>query len=166
VGQVKAFPARYDYEAQKTVKAAWIELTKMGTAAFPLLVEHLDDQRYCDSRDLAGDMYNFTVAAACRCILRDQLEPYHDFLGGRTGLEHLEEYSYVHEVIGNKDTARTWLASHRNQQLWELQAEAIEWLLKIIPNYDDNEDIEVEALRQLLAQLRQEKQPLSGNEHE
>lgn len=44
-------PQGYDLGAQKRVHEAWDKLDELGFAAFPQLVQHFEDERYCTTED-------------------------------------------------------------------------------------------------------------------
>lgn len=58
------FPRSYDHTAQKTVEQASDELLKLGFAAIPVLVQHLEDREYCRTRSFSIHV-DLTVGDEC-----------------------------------------------------------------------------------------------------
>ena len=65
------FPEQYDHVAQEKVNAAIKKLKTHPLKAIPLLIDYVDDKRYCRS-EMHSRLLNFTVGQQCFKIL-DQI---------------------------------------------------------------------------------------------
>ncbi|MBS0264086.1 MAG: hypothetical protein JSS02_19275, partial [Planctomycetes bacterium] len=71
-----AFPGDYDKHADEVVKSAGDKLISYGTAAFPMLIEHFQDERFSHVIDTPAGEMTAPVSRACRSIIECQLEVY------------------------------------------------------------------------------------------
>ena len=160
------YPKGYDHEAQTRVWNAWCELSRIGIRAFPYLIEHFDDDRYCFTED-AGPVYcNWTVGHACSDIFICHLQPY-DFVshfalsGGDSRFERKRPYYWVHYNLRTSAGAKLWWETRKDKSLRELQIETLEWVIaeeaKTPAIYSD---LERAYLNDELTTLRARKTPL------
>ena len=159
VGIVESFPSDYDQSKQIPVDAAIAQLSSMGKEAWLPLIEQFENQAYCKTKEVADFEYNFSVAQMSQWILKNTIEQYHDCLGGG-GDTHLDTGSYARNHLPDKTTALEWQRQHHTLQLWEVQVEAIEWLLR---NQDVADEIDdPDALRNRCKEIQARKAPVFG----
>jgi hypothetical protein len=158
-------PAKYDMAAQKQIHDAWDQLVQKGLDAFPSLIGHLDDKRYCTSAEFDDWWSNFTVGNICLQILTKNIEPWGRFMKGARGPTDVRP-SYADYHLATTDAARRWYAAHKGTSLREIQVEALEWTIdqeskRIRPrNKQDVDKQDLAHLRELLAKLRTSDRPL------
>ena len=113
-------------------RQAFAELTKLKDLAFPLLVEHLDDQR--QSINFRNHVADNSVGSACYHILYFQLQdrpPGYSRYGymrlGRDGQRHVQPYwsGTPFDEVGVKQ----WLADNQHLNYAEKQIKCLNWLL-------------------------------------
>jgi hypothetical protein len=66
-------PKDYDYKAQQIVSDAEEKLKSMGKDAFPILIEHFNDERYSKSMSTSL-LRSFTVGEICQKIIENQVD--------------------------------------------------------------------------------------------
>ena len=117
------FPVDYDVDAQKRIAAARQVLQDDIEGSLPYLVGALDDKRYCMTIDWAeGDEYhNCSVGTICRDVIASQLEVYRDKIRF-SGPGHWHHYDYR--------ISKEWWGQRKSSRLSDLQAEAIDWVIK------------------------------------
>jgi hypothetical protein len=148
------YPANYNRESQKKVRAAWRKLRDLGPRAFPYLFDHLDDNHYSFTADAGESDYNWSVGRACFDIVRCQLEP---FSVGRRP----QPPNYTFHNLGKPANARKWWVTHKSKSLHELQVEAVEWVLSEIERTPDRyTEATRKDLKDSLRNLRTSKTPL------
>lgn len=115
------------YEAQiwKAVDA----LNAQGIRAFPLLISHFDDDRFCCCEDslASRDTYHRSVGYVCHIIVERQVHKYArwDVRDPRGTPGH----AWISVPKGKKD-AQTWQVSNLNKRLWELQADTVRRVIR------------------------------------
>jgi hypothetical protein len=98
------------------------ELHALGVEAFPHLIAHYDDERYCCCEDsLASDeVYHLTVGDVCRIILERQVRTFVPWkVADPRGTP---DFSGSSAVPPNKKEAQAWWEANDKQALWQLQA--------------------------------------------
>jgi hypothetical protein len=108
------------------------ELKKCGKAAFPHLLEHLDDKRQSVAfrRGIPHD-----VGDACFCIIREQVfclpEGYEGsfYRTGADGRLHERPY-FLKTALFDRRSVKSWLDARRDKSLEEIQVEALRWLIQ------------------------------------
>ena len=112
----------FDWEKQRKVHSAMDELVNMGTRAFPALVRHLEDKRYCTTLSYSTWVHR-SVGEICALILSMQLEVY-------TWFDEKPDKGYVAFHLGDPKRRELWLKEHGSKSLAELQAEVLEWAIE------------------------------------
>ncbi len=160
------FPPNYDIGAQKGICNAINLLVASGQTDFPDLVAHLDDNRYSLTWNPYGSgCGNYSVSLVCYFILSEQIDVYQDCIIAVDGATLAVDLSYVYQHLSDKDNRDLWLAEHREQDLWKIQREAIQWLLAsektFIANGDLQEgNVDAKMLRERIKSLEASHQPI------
>jgi hypothetical protein len=113
-------PPTYDEAAQEKIEEAVEELKKLGTAAFPYLIKHRNDKRYCRSYP-TSIVRDFTVGETCMEILCSQV----DSFDGR--YEYKGMPSYSGSVI--ERDPKKWWKQHSSLTVTEMRIEALKWTI-------------------------------------
>ena len=121
----------YDRTAQLKVLEAWAALLKEDTDAFPQLVSHTNDERYCCTvRGPNGDV-NLSVGIVCRNIINNRIAIYNDVL------DHAAPGAAPRSFTDNK--LAEWLAKNRHRTLLDMQIGAAEHALTELKNPSEYE---------------------------
>ncbi|MFN0021700.1 MAG: hypothetical protein ACKVP0_25920 [Pirellulaceae bacterium] len=157
-------PHDYDRAAQKKVDEAIEKLKSLGKAAFPILVEHVDDPEYSKSISSAV-LLSRSVGAVCSDIVEDQvdLSPMHyKTRKGSDGRQHGFHRSYFGKYWSGTTTRREmlekWWKDNSEKSLQEMQIEALESAISDelsigFPTKRD-EERHLKPLQKLLAEVR------------
>jgi len=97
-------------------------LTQLGTSAFPQLIAHFDDPRFCCTEDAmaSDDVYHRSVGYACRRILISQVHRQ----AAWPGPDPRSSPGYGRGIVPLKKTdAEAWWQLQCDKTLRELQAE-------------------------------------------
>jgi hypothetical protein len=152
-------PPGFDRKKQEHVHDAREKLTQLGPQAFPFLIERWDDKRYCMTTEnsLSGYPHNRTVGYVCRAIIFDQLQPYGFYPAsdedprGKPGRP-----SYPTTFLDSEKTARRWWEKHMGATLYQMQREALEWVIaeeaKRPRDFTDKERRALQSRRKELAE--------------
>ncbi len=114
----------YDKSADEAVEAAGDKLIGYGTAAFPMLFEHFEDQRFSHVTETSGGDTTAPVGSACRSIIECQLEVYR-----KIGIYPRMVPSYFWDVVDKDEKPDEWWKSHKMMSLQEIQIEGVEWAI-------------------------------------
>jgi len=158
------YPPGYDFSAQDHVDGAWQWLSDQGPRAFPYLLAHMDDKRYCLTADSGDSDVNWSVGKACHDIFRCNLQPYGDFFTADHRIESRNRPSYMKKFnLADHEAAKKWWEARKEKSLRELQIEALEWTIaeeaKTPEKFTDKERT---YLHDLLANLRTADKPLDA----
>jgi len=170
-GKDAEYPAGYDSEAQKRVRTAFSRLRDLGLAAFPQLLEHVNDADYSMTGDGGATDVNRSVGSVCFYLLDAQLTPY----GARSivseaGRDPREnplrpDYFEAHGFFDSKSSQKWW-QSHNGKSLRELQIEVLEWTIAAEDAKPGIYSKEEHAyLASILDKLRTSKEPLEPHRH-
>lgn len=108
------------YRVRETAQS----IMTFGPAAFPILMNHVDDDRYSFARRTpSGPMRNFDVGSSCGFIVEWELEVYE-----KVGVYPRMEPSYFREVV-DAPNWNDWWSNHRHKSLVDLQIEATRWAI-------------------------------------
>lgn len=121
-------PSNYDWAEQANKWKLIGTLLDHIEEAWPELVSHLDDKRYCMTvtNHLFGYNYNWTVGDVCQILLaRNLSQPYWEALKPGS----LEVYRKLRRpgFAAPKDRLKEWCAQYRSEKLFQLQIKACEW---------------------------------------
>lgn len=118
------YPANYDWSEQERIRNSWMHLLENAREAFPALVEHLDDERYClTMANFSDETSNYTVAGICRITLAHLIE----FLPGPQTYEVRFFY-----LPGPAADLKQWFETRRLMSLAELQREYAEYVVNYL----------------------------------
>lgn len=114
-----------ELENLKPVRAAYKNLTKHFTIALPLLIKNRNDVRYSYPQEhpSSGVFENQTVGAACRSIIQRKV-----LLQNPMVID-----SRFIAVWHTLPIDRAWYEKSKGQSLYEIQRDALDWLLKQPP---------------------------------
>ena len=128
--RVASLPEGFTKKAQDEVYMALSKILIAGVDAIPHLIEHLEDKRYCLTWDYDGDgPRNATVRNVCWMVLHRQIDMNEQYLLFGAREIHFGTFSYVSQNIGDRAKGREWWQQHKSKQLWEIQSEALTWLV-------------------------------------
>lgn len=129
-----AFPKDYDDKAQEKVETARKNLIAMKEAAFPVLIDHVNDKGY--SRTISTSILrSLSVGEVCFMIIQEQVDvagmPYKSRRGA-DGMEHVYRGYFSRYSKGawcSQEGLKKWWAEHQNQSLKVMQIEALNWAI-------------------------------------
>jgi hypothetical protein len=113
----------YSQAERDRVRRVWDHIVDLGSAAFPVLVEHSGDRRYCTT-EVLNDWKNLTVGDVCRRTIQVQVEIYHNSIDESPG----DVLRYV--PTGPRESLVKWWKENEKLSLSEIQARAVEWALQ------------------------------------
>ncbi|GEM_PF-3191762 len=153
-------PDGYDEKAQELVEEAQTKLLAKGTAAFPLLIAHQEDARYCGTYP-TSILRDFTVGEICLQIIERQIDLRLGSYKGRTGADGEShgppDYLQEHRPLDR------WWAKRSHLSLRDIQIEVMEWTITQereigFPDAKSKKDW-LDPLVAKLAELRSEEPP-------
>ena len=158
-------PPGFDREKQKLVRKAVCDLESLGPRAFPFLIDHWDDKRYCltVSEGINGYCRNQTVGETCEMIVFNQIQPFGKWQGiNDAGLKYVWRPDYPVHFLSSKKDAKKWCEERKCKTLAEIQLEVLDWVIA-----EEGKDISAEErnrLQELRKKLVASKEPiLRGN---
>lgn len=138
------FDPKFDWQEDNRVWEATELLIRRAEAAWPELVSHLDDKRYCITlRSFSGYTYTWTVGDMCgRIISKNLCKAYYQTLQASFGARNVNARN-VHSRMslpriprGTK-TLKEWCEDRSKKKLYELQIELCEWAIQELAKPDD-----------------------------
>jgi hypothetical protein len=134
------FEKSYDWKDQKRVEKAIQLLVDHVEEAWPELVNHYSDNRYCITYEAFDNATNFTVGGVCHWIIADALtEPSLRNWPRRAGIHVL--FRLREPLLDPNEDLQKWCLARRDKKLYELQIEvcqiAIAKVPTIIPELSD-----------------------------
>lgn len=161
-------PPGFDPKEQTRVAEVCRKLKEAGTAAFPSLIDHFEDQRYSVSLEQcsSGAARHVSVGEVCHMLIMDQLQPYGFYSRGGDELGRPRRSFY--DLPDSKKEATEWWSKHQHQTLDQLQLEVLDWVIAREDEGQENGKPYPEPERQYLRDLRKKlsegKKPLpAGN---
>jgi hypothetical protein len=125
------FDKNYDWHEQERVKRTIQRLVEHADDAWPEIIDHLDDKRYCMTYESMEQPRNFTVGEICRQIISDTLS-WGYMRHWSDEVEYGREQSFhrmsCSDVARNGDL-KAWCESRSAKKLYELQIEMCEWAM-------------------------------------
>ena len=99
-------------------------LHEMGLRAFPQLIAHFDDKRFCCLEDsmASDDVHHRSVGFVCWIIVRSQVKKYVPWEGPDP--RGLPGYASC-TLPSDKKEAESWWKANQTKSLWELQIENV-----------------------------------------
>lgn len=145
----------FDHDRQYRVMRARDELIREGFKAFPKLVDHLDDRRYCLTRGGGASWVNLSVGDVCREIIALQVQVYQPLIDS---LRHNK--LRLIWVPRSKD----WWLVHKDVTLREIQLEGVKEAIKYegereIGTKDERVAV-LDGLNRLARRLEEKKEPI------
>lgn len=131
------FPPGFDEPENKRVIAVIDSLFDEGVAAFPYLIDALDDGRYSYTIVYPRYAHHWDVREVCYNIIQSQVEVFRQF--ARHLNVELEYPSWLpvpqprihHWPEGAKGFMEKWWMPRKSMTLIELQREAVEWAVEM-----------------------------------
>lgn len=154
-GYEVTYPKDFDREKEKLVLVAWTSLIEIGTRAFPVLIDHLGDQRYSYT-SVGNSPPTYTVGRVCREILITQVCVHNAILGREPGRDG---YFPTNEKI------REWWNTNRRRTLREMQLEAARWALTHECNREQLSIYSIGSREQRVAAMERLVKRLEGSDH-
>lgn len=123
-----------EQERFQRCQKAFDELTAYKLAAFPILIEHLEDPR--QSINFRNHHLGNSVGHACQGILyfqlQDQPDDYSEYgysRPGRDGQDHPKPY-WKGTPFDDAGGVKPWLEENKNLKYAEMQIKCLQWLLE------------------------------------
>ena len=125
------FEADYDWTDCDRVLRVVQQAVDAVEELWPVLVEHLEDQRYCISCAVGEKPRNFTVGKICQNIISNALSEAYIPCGPKgKGVFHR---LYMPDVArGDAAALKAWCKERSGKKLYELQIEMCEWAISTV----------------------------------
>lgn len=131
-------PQDYDEAAQQVIQEKLLVLTRAGEKAIPMLINHIDDDRYCLTELHYSGYCNRTVGDMCLRIIRSHIDgPIQRFNRftkhkndpeGRSSRPSYVDLLYAKQILGTKEKWGKWWQSNNND-LAQIQLKALNWAI-------------------------------------
>lgn len=160
------FPEDFDWTEGNRVLRAVRQAVDEVEELWPVLVEHLEDPRYCVSCRIEDISYNFTVGKICRYIISNALsEAYYPCRPKVKKWWIVSNRLSMPEVArGDGKALKAWCKQRSDKKLYELQIEMCQWAISTVAELDgvseEDKSKSIEAIRAKIAALRESKQPV------
>lgn len=164
--RMPVFPPSFDWEEYKRVIAAIDELEKRLAEnveeVWPILVDHMCDPEYSFTVDAYDSAYNYSRGYVCYCLARSWVN------GVYAGLMPMDRPLYQYQAPHSMDpkALQKWCRERRDKKLYEIQIEAGEWALSIIPTESemDEEDQQraIKEIQKRIDRISKSKKPIAG----
>lgn len=136
VRRTPTFAANFDWSEDARVWKALELVIQRAEEAWPELVGHLDDDRYCLTyRSFSGFTYDDTVGTMCRTIiLRNLSRGYFESVRPQLKAPHLAllEAGFLRDP----KRLKAWCEERRDKKLYELQIEMCDWAITEVATSD------------------------------
>lgn len=158
------FEKDYDWREQTRIQESIQILIDHVEDAWPALVQHLGDKRYCLTVSMDGDAGNLSVGSVCEAIITANL----CMLYGGCLPDAAEDlrWSLRFPDILYETSVKSWCEKRKNKQLWQLQIEVAEWVVQQVKNCreegleDSDRRTSVNALTTKLRKTRESRKPV------
>jgi hypothetical protein len=128
-GLTPGLPPGFEMKEQRRVRDVVGELKKLGTAAFPYLIERFDDKSYSATVEhfYSSEASHWSVGRMCQAIIEDQLQPY----GLYSKADDPPTYPRrpVYPLPEGKAEAAKWWDGNKKKDLRQLQLEVLDWVI-------------------------------------
>jgi len=129
-GPIK-LPPGYDLNAQQKIEQTQAKLVSLGKAAFPALIEHMNDAGYSLSVETSV-VRGLSVGEVCFLIIEHQVDPSpmrYKLRDGADGNSHSYKgyFSQYFRKSMDREGMRRWWEKHQKLTLREMRIEAYEW---------------------------------------
>lgn len=158
------FPTDFNWaEYSRTVKAI-TEVVNNAEEVFPSIVEHMTDEDYCITVSIYGQPINASVGEVCFRIARSWIN--RGYMGRMPeGSRPIVNYQAPFNMQALE--FREWFREkYINMLLYELQIEAAEWSISIIPKTSKMpkviQDLSIDSINKVISELRVKRKPIRG----
>ena len=150
------FDWREDGRAWKALKL----VIQNAEIAWPELVSHLDDNRYCVTyKSFSGFTYDYTVGGACRDVILINLSSgYFETVQPEGKQPYLA--LQTPRFLRDPTMLKTWCEERREMKLYELQIEICEWTATDLVNPDVLPDEDLNTRKVWIAGIRRASKSL------
>jgi hypothetical protein len=159
---VPIFPADFNWEEYARIRAAIKDLEANAEDAWPSIVEHMTDPAYCFTVEAYDSAYNYSRGDVCYEIARSWLN--RAYAGSMPMDRPLYQYQAPHAM--KPESLREWCRARRDKELHEMQVEAGEWAISIIPRESkmpkESQDKAIAAIQERIVKLRGSRKPIPG----
>lgn len=168
-----AFPWELDYgkirKQQEKIREAYDRLSDNFEVSLPILVKHVDDDRFSyvyEDVGTSGVVVKASVGKACNRIIKAHVEVY------RREVTR-PDFAFIPRcpnfIIDECGGVKKWWKSRKNKTLAELQLEGIEWARRLkkprLFESDKEWDKAKKALRKMTADIRTSNKPIKVEDH-
>jgi hypothetical protein len=162
------FDKKYDWAEYKRVDAAIDSLVSNAEAAWPEIIKHFDDKRYCITyhNDYG---YNLSIGNICQSIVINCLrKAYYKHITLLLDMVHDPEYVAKRirspRIFREENGLKNWCEVRKNKKLYEMQIEMCEWVIGTVTalknvSAEEREPF-VKAVRAEIAELRTSKKAI------
>ncbi len=163
------FIKSYDWNEYDRVDKAIIALVGHAEEAWPELLDHFDERRYCITYETEYGR-NYTVGDICciivhQCLIqayRERISPW--FSSSKIEYPKSEKVYRIlsrPEMLKDARDIRIWCQKRAGKPLYELQIEMCEWAIEKTKVFNDVSDEEreplIKSIREEIARLRESK---------
>jgi hypothetical protein len=160
-GHVLKFPTTFDWKEQTRVVAAIKQLEKVAEDAWPQIVDHMTDEDYCVSAELFGSPFTLSRGRVCYHLASNWLN---ETYCGLMPMDS-ERYNFGPPASDAKELQK-WCKERRGKSLAELQIDAGQWAISIIPTESieskEEQEFAISAIKDRIAKLRESKTPTAA----
>jgi hypothetical protein len=152
------FSATFDWTEYARVVRTIKELERIAEDAWPQIVDHMLDKEYCVSTDRNGSGYNYSRGQVCYLLACNWLNRAY------CGLMPLPPHYNFQGPAADPKELQKWCKERRDKPMSELQIEAGEWAIAVIPKESneskEEQDFAIAAIREQIAKIRESKAPM------
>lgn len=136
--RIPLFDAEFDWRENDRVWRAVSVLIEHAEDAWPELVKHLDDERYCITIEVSSSFtYNWNVGDMCREIIgRNLAEAYYRNIQPLT--MPVNAQLRRPQVARDKKMLKSWCEERNKKKLYELQIETCKWAITQLRKPENN----------------------------
>ena len=160
------FAEKFDWSEDKRVWDAVPALVRHAEEAWPVLVKHLDDDRYCIALETAesGFTCNWTVGDMCReVVARNLAEAYYQNLRPLTQL--VAARMSRPEIARDKKKLKAWCEEQSKKKLYDLQIEMCHWAMGELSKPETPPSASPLRLRAWIATIEADIESLQEQQH-
>ena len=156
------FPTTFDWVEYARVRAAITNLEANSEETWPSIVEHMTDGGYCFTVEAYDSAYNYSRGYVCYVIAQSWLN--RTYAGLMPMDRPLYQYQAPHSM--EPEALQEWCRIRRGKKLYEMQIEAGEWAISIIPKESKwPQEIQQSAvvdIQKRIAERRETRKPKPG----
>ncbi len=157
------FPANFNWKEYARVRAAIKDLESNIEEAWPSVIEHLTDPGFCFTVERYDSAHNDSRGDVCYEIARSWLNRAY------AGLMPMDRPLYQYQAPNGMkhELLQEWCRARRDKKLYEMQIEAGEWAISIIPKESkmpkELQDKAISDIQERIAKLRETRKPIPGS---